>query len=167
MKRHKYIFIFLALTTVFSCTKDKGLIKQDSSFDCGTTVTLPLWTDTMTNKLLCGQWKITEINYTSGTGSNHTFDTTYYPNTLLILNQDGSGTYNTTTNITWTFANGHWPKMNITNINSLFPFAVNFINNNVTSTSVESIPWPNNTFHVVTGGGNNTWEQVWISFQRQ
>ena len=166
MKKIKFIFILVTSIILFGCAKDK----KRHSFSCGSeyNLTYPIWTDTMSNKLLCGQWKITEVNYTRGTGSKHTFDTTYYPNTILILNQNGSGTYNLDNNeVTWTFKNGVWPQIRITNIGSLYPFPVNFINNNSALVSVQSIPWPNKRFFVTMGGGSNNWEQVWVQFEGQ
>jgi hypothetical protein len=175
MKNFRQIIYWtVCLAVIASCTKDTAIPGYNNG-DCGTVATLPSWTKTLSDNHLIGDWEITKISYSCGNGSTHYFDTIYYPNQTLKLSTSGSGTLNLSIPINWTYNSvpNNFPKMTLTNINSLFNMPVNFISNNSTDIYIQSNPdayfesYPHKRFFANFGKGlNGNWEQGSIQFER-
>lgn len=167
--KHRNIFFGLTLLTITCCSKDNETIIQTPDW-CGTIADMT-WTQTVSADSLTGNWIIWQISYSTGTGPTHTFDTTYNLATPLTLNSNGTGTiYSAPLSWALTTSPGTLPTLTITQLDTLFPFTVNFIYNNTADIYLQSPPPTQlqSRFFVTAGqGGNGQWEQAYISFERQ
>jgi hypothetical protein len=149
------------------CTKDKGISKTGGG-ECGTVATLPSWASTLNINQLAGNWKITSIYYSRGTGTVHSFDTSYSANQNIQLMANGNGILGPSIPIKWTYSSrqNNFPKMMFFKLNSLFSFSVSSFYNDSLDVSVDG--YTDQGFFVTFGGGkNNDWEQGYMDFVKQ
>ncbi|MBN1638621.1 MAG: hypothetical protein JW866_06630 [Ignavibacteriales bacterium] len=169
MKLRKAIFDIAILIALLSCSEDNNIVESQQSWLCGT-VPDTRWTQYVTNDSLIGSWTITTIQYSKGQGQVHLFDTSYNLNAPLILNPYNSGTiYSLPLNWILTASTSNSPRLIITNIDTLFPFKIKFIHNNIAEIYPQSPPSTkiNSGFFATAGKGEKgQWEQVYISFRR-
>ena len=164
MKLFNIILGFTILTTIVSCSKASH--EPDNSF-CGTSsVPGSIWL----KDSLIGNWTIYNIVYSKGNGEIHLVDTTFNLTAPITLNANGTGTLYSSS-ISWKFAiiSGFYPKLTITNIDTLYPFKVNFIHNDTADTYILPIPTPPldrfcSTFEQNISG---QWEKTSIFFRRR
>jgi hypothetical protein len=163
MRLFNIILGFTILTTIISCSK--GSSEPDNSF-CGTgSGSGSIWI----KDSLIGNWTIYNIVYSKGNGEIHLVDTAYNLTAPLTLNSNGTGTLYSSS-ISWKFAisQGIYPKLTITNIDTLYPFKVNFIHDNFADTYILPIPIPPlDNFRTTAGQDiNGQWEKTSIYFRR-
>jgi hypothetical protein len=161
MRKLKIFFALTTLTTFISCSKDTPVSGQ---WECGTVVDMT-WTQNVTANDFVGNWTIWNINYSKGTGNTHTYDTTYSPNAPLTLNSNGTGTiYSTPLNWTATTAPNSFPKLTITQADTLFPFQVGFLQSGTVDIYLQ-LP-PDTRFYGRASKNGTPWEYADISFKR-
>jgi hypothetical protein len=164
MKKLNFIFGIMLLSIIFGCSKDKVNVDQNLN-QCGTVADIS-WISEVTNSNFYGNWIITNVSYSKGSGSTHIFDTTYCPNMSLILNEDGTGFINTT-QLFWELSNsGGLPKVTISEFDTLFPFSVNFFINDVTDLSIQAPPHSKILFSAGRSV-NGQWEHSYINIEKQ
>jgi hypothetical protein len=158
--------IFIAttiLTTIISCSKDAPVPGQNN-WECGTVADMT-WTQNVTANDLTGNWAIWNINYSKGTGNTSTYDTTYSPNAPLTLNSNGTGTiYSLPLNWTVTTSQNSFPKLTITQADTLFPFQVGFLQSGTVDIYLQ-LP-PDTRFYGRASKNGTPWEYADISFKR-
>ena len=166
----KIILSLTVLATIYSCSKDKGIIDNNNNWDCGYYVDMT-WSQNVSADSLVGNWVIWHIDYSKGTGATHLFDTTYNLTAPLTLNANGTGTiYSTPLNWSLSTAPNTFPILTITNIDTLFPFPVNFIYNDTADAHIQNPPsilYQSRFFTTAGQGGNGNCEQIYLSFERQ
>jgi len=161
MRQLKKILGLTILVVIISCSKDKS--KTDEGNWCGTDET---WTQTLTKDNLVGNWTIWSIYYSKGTDNTVLFDTTYSVTAPLTLNANGTGTiYNKTLNWSLTTSPGSFPKLTITQLDTLFSFPVGFIHNDTTDIYLQ-LP-PASSFYGRASKNGTSWESSDITFWHQ
>jgi hypothetical protein len=163
MRLFNIIMGFTILTTIISCSE--GITDPDNSF-CGTgSGSGSAWI----KDSLKGNWTIYAIAYSKGNGEIHLVDTTYNLTAPLTLNSNGTGTLYSSS-ISWKFSvsQGFYPKLTITDIDTLYPFTVNFIQNNAADMYILPIPIPplDEFCTTVEQDINGQWEKTTIYFRR-
>jgi hypothetical protein len=163
MRLFNIILGFTILTTIISCSR--GSSEPDNSF-CGTgSSSGSIWI----KDSLIGNWTIYNIDYSKGNGEIYLVDTAYNLTAPLTLNSNGTGTlYSTSISWKFTISQGIYPKLTITNIDTLYPFKVDFIHNNSADTYILPIPIPPLDRFCTTAGQdiNGQWEKTSIYFRR-
>lgn len=163
MRLLKVFFTLTTLTTIISCSKDTPVPGQQSGW-CGTVADMT-WTQNVTANDLTGNWTIWNIYYGKGTGNTTLYDTAYSPTAPLTLNANGTGTiYSTPLNWTLTISPNNFPRLTITQLDTLFPFQVGFIYNDTTDIYLQ-LP-PDTRFYGRAHLNGTPWEYSDISFKR-
>lgn len=154
-----------------SCSKNKGSVPDvfANSDWCGT-VSDNSWMKGVHEDSLTGNWEITYVAFSEGTGSSITlYDTVYHPFSPITFFAGGSGNLNGLT-VSWTLDTSYYgiPRLTITNLDTLFPFATQF-----DDTARIFLQFPPST---AVGSGfyawgreilGNNWEDITITFKRQ
>ena len=171
MKKLTFILSFAVLTVINGCSKENSKILDDTvkGDRCGTVLDLT-WTQNLTIDSLVGNWKILGITYSKGNGQSN-FDTTYNASATLRLNNDGTGLLNNIP-INWNLivSPNIFPVLTFTSFETLFPFPVNFIQNNRLESNLERMPNTNvdsKIYITVEKTISGQWEQAFINFVRQ
>jgi hypothetical protein len=158
MRQLKTILGLTILVIMSSCKKDDPITKEDNW--CGTVET---WSQTVTKDDFVGKWIIWNINYSKGTGNTILYDTSYSVTAPLTLNADGTGIiYTQPLNWSLTTSSNSFPKLTITQLDTLFPFPVGFIHNDTTDIYLQ-LP-PNSRFYGRASKNGTPWEYSDISF---
>jgi len=170
MRHLKYFIVLTILVTIVGCKKVSPNIEQNNF--CGTEGNT-LWMQTVTNNDLIGNWKIIQISYLKEKGQTAYFDTTYSLNAPLTLNANGTGMLYSSILLNWTLTikQNYPPKLSLTNIDTLFHFPVNFIQNDTADAYMTISPpqtLSHTRFSVTVGKGfDGQTEQGYIDFERQ
>lgn len=161
MQQCKTMLGLVILAMISSCSKDRPVTEPDNW--CGTVET---WSKTVTADDLVGNWTIWNIYYSKGTGNTTLYDTTYSITAPITLNANGTGTiYNTPLKWSLTTSLNTFPKLTITQLDTLFSFPVGFIHNDTTDIYLQ-LP-PTQSFYGRASKNGTPWEYSDISFGHQ